>query len=198
MVKQLQLDQKWFGPFIDLLNAAPTFGPLMVNSGLLQSGRLETWVPAEVDALPSQDLGSDFFYGQPFDPWNNLCECFNRHLAKGPNQLIIADTRSRAMPLNMGPNLSSFTCQSPHNYREHQVCLYLTSRTSSGAAFDDLTAFAGWYPRMFTLTSVPAHDDLSLNESVTLDSPSLADLVLRAEQVLAGVFDERSYILWTR
>lgn len=201
MAKHLPLDESWWTPFNDLLGASPTFGPLAIDSEMLGKGTLQAWVPEGMNSLPSRNLLSDIDYQESFGVWESLVQSFSCHLEQGARRLIIADTRN-SQPLFPAKwetlELSWFICQSLRASTASNACLYLTERQNAEEKFDHLMSFAGGYPTVITLTSLPPDTTITPGDYLALDAPVLASLVARIERIFVGIFDERSYMVWSR
>jgi hypothetical protein len=201
MAKLIRLAEPWRKPFRELLDASPTFGPLVTGVLDLNIGRLEVWVPDAIESVPLQNLRRDPFYPEEdFGQSEATDRYFEEYLGKDPQKFLIADTRRTTAESSIrgNPKVPWFTCDSPSTPGKVNTCVYGTGAEFSEQALDDLLAEANQFPRTVVLTSLPAGVALISGCHLAPESPLLTALVHRVEHVLLGVFDETSYMVWSR
>lgn len=199
MAKVLKLEKQWLAQFTESLAASPAIGRLALQAISLTTGQLEVWVPDVMASLPPQELQQDYLqYEESFGVDEAIYSYFDQHLRNERNKLAIADTHRSVVGEQEKIEVSWFLLNPPSQPERIQVCAYISGSDASPGAYDSFLNEASPYPKTIVLTSLDPKFTLSSGDYLSSESPVLKSLMLNVEHILLGVFDERSFMIWTR
>lgn len=173
-------------------------GPTLAERELVPC-TLKVWVPEKITEIEPSALDRDFAgYRAPFTVRDALFALLTAHLHAEAGGVVIADTsRSLSDPWpDWLRDVTWFSCSSPSGATRHRVCVLVDSRNATPEGYARLVRAASPYPTVLTLTSLP--QDFAIRSGEHLEEDRLRTLLDRVAQILVGVFDERSMMIWTR
>jgi hypothetical protein len=185
--------------FREFLRGSMCLGRLLENR--MSGGQFWVWMPDAVTPIDTKRFREDIFYPTPFDVKPSLKRHLSNFLMSEPNAIVIADTfRDLSEPKpDWFSSLEWFAMRNPL-LRSGEVCLcaFLRGDHYNADLLDRLTRSASPYPTTLTLTSLRRSETLQSGMDLALHPEVLQELLDRVCEVMVGVFDESSMLVWTR
>jgi hypothetical protein len=203
MVKRRALDSSFLLHFRQRLQDGLAFGPLLANVVDLTGGTLSVWAPDALATIQPDDLQTDVFHG--FHGGTEILREIGLYIASRINDrtewLLLGETFHT--PSSPPPNKDKIRFIWPvvasavtPNDKYLGVCT-----VTPGIDWKRWEAFAKElkpYPSIAMIAKPPTSIELKPGEFPELAGEQLDDLLLSAQYILVGVFDDISMILWER
>ena len=196
MSKKLALDTSIALEFRSLVHGGPGLPALLEDR--ITDGEFYVWVPDEVTSVDTRRLREDIFYPASFDVDPVRMQTIGEFLTCEINGLVIADTYDELSDPKPDWFRSlewfSFAMQAS----PPRLFPFLRKERYHEKTYSDLFRAASPYPTTVMLTSIT--DPLGLASGMDLNSHAgvLHELLDRVRQLMVGVFDERSMLVWSR
>ncbi len=191
MAKLLDLDTSWLMLFRENLDGGFALGRLVAQAVDFDKGTLRVFVPEDMGSLAPQRLRHSLIgLDESFDVFAPVCQYFDQFCAGDPSKLVIADTYRKSVEPGERIDVPWFLLYSPDKGGSLQVCAFLRGDQVNPESDGDLLNEASNYP--------PANVVLKSGDYLAPTSPIPAILIRNVEHVLIGVFDDTSYMVWSR
>ena len=196
MSKKLLLDNSVAVEFRRMCARGPGLPALLEDR--ITDSEFYVWVPEDVSSVDTRRLREDIFYPGSFDVDPMLMQAIGEFLASEPNGVVVADTyQDLAEPkpdwFNSLEWFSFARESSPP-----RIFPFLRKDRYNAEAYATLLRAASPYPTTITLTSVGDPQSLTCGIDLNSHPMVLHELLDRVRQVMVGVFDERSMLVWSR
>lgn len=207
IIKLLPLEKSSFLPrFRETVKGGMTMGHLIAGEDWLENGMLRVWVPGSVSSVLPENLRYDLFNSRDEIVFGHnqvlpeLHRVFDRHLSASPAALVVADTYYRVSRPQRpkGKQLSWFSTNDPRGGTERNICVYVQDDRASAAVYDEILRDAHQYTTVAVLTKLTGGTSIEPGQHLDPQSATLQGLLQNVEHVVIGVFDEMSFMLWSR
>jgi hypothetical protein len=196
MSKNLMFDASVALEFRRLVHGGPGLPALLEDR--ITDGEFYVWVPDEVTSVDTRRLREDIFYPASFDVDPVRMQAIGEFLTCEMNGLVIADTYhelSHPKP-DWARSLEWFSfARQPGPPR---LFPFLRKERYNVKTYSDLFGAASAYPTTVMLTSITDPLDLASGMDLNSHAGVLHELLDRVRQLMVGVFDERSMLVWSR
>lgn len=162
-------------------------------------GEFYVWVPDEFTSIDQTRFQQDIFSPIRFNVDPARMQAISEFLDSEPNGVVIADTsREVSEPrLERFRLLEWFSVRNPAINKTY-LCVFLRKEQFNAESYRALMAESSAYTTTLTLTSVTSPERLVSGMDLNTHPDVLQELLDRVKQVMVGVFDEMSMLVWHR